>query len=41
MPVFPMRCIVSAALSPPVLTEIKSYYTGGVRKNVKQKFLKK
>ena len=38
---FPMRGIVSAVSSPPVLTEIKSYYTGGVRKNVKQKFLKK
>ena len=32
MPMFPMRGIVSAALSPPVLTEIKSYYTGGEKK---------
>ena len=32
MPVFPMRCIVSAALSPTLITEIKSYYTGGEKK---------
>ncbi len=38
---FPMQCTVSAAVRPAHLTiEIKSYYTGGVRKIVKQKFQK-